>query len=211
MSALDFIMRQPLVYRLWMAPFAAKKFVPVAAHNDLTRVRRVLDVGCGPGTNANYFADVTYLGIDLNEQYISDAQQRYGDAAGRKRFLAVDAAKFVAPPGERFDFILVNSFLHHVDDTTAKGILSNLTNLLTDDGHVHILDLVLLESPSIARFLARSDRGEFPRSLEKWRQIFGEFFEPVCFEPYDLGALGIPLWKMVYFKGRSSRCHSSRQ
>jgi SAM-dependent methyltransferase len=202
MGVVDSIMGQPIVYRLWMAPFAKKKFAPIAARNDMARIRRVLDVGCGPGTNANYFSRFEYLGIDLNEAYIRDAKRRYGDSSGHRRFLAVDAAKFIATPGERFDFVLVNSFLHHVDDSTARGILSNLNTLLTEDGHAHILDLVLPERVSVARFLAHSDRGGFPRPLEKWRQVFSEFFELVCFEPYDLGAFGIPLWKMVYFKGR---------
>jgi hypothetical protein len=38
MSILDAIMRQPLVYRLWMGPFAKKKFAPLATRNDLARV-----------------------------------------------------------------------------------------------------------------------------------------------------------------------------
>ncbi|HEY2121474.1 MAG TPA: class I SAM-dependent methyltransferase [Candidatus Acidoferrum sp.] len=205
MSTLDFIMRQPIVYRLWMAPFAKKKFAPIVARNDMSRVRRVLDVGCGPGTNANYFSDVDYLGIDLNPQYVRDAERRYGDSNGRRRFLAVDAAKFVAPPRERFDFVLVNSFLHHVDDGVVKGILANLRNLLTEDGYVHILDLVLPDNASVPRFLARFDRGDFPRPLERWHELFSEFFEPACFVPYDLGAFEIPLWNMVYFKGKVER------
>jgi SAM-dependent methyltransferase len=199
---LDAIMRQPLVYRLWMAPFAEKKFAPIAAHNDLTQVRRVLDVACGPGTNALHFSSADYFGIDLNEQYIRDAQRRFGSSQARRRFAAVDAAKFAPPPGERFDFVLVNSFFHHVDDATASAILSNLSKVLTSDGHVQILDLVLPERASVARFLARSDRGQFPRTIEKWRALFSESFDPLVFEPYDLRALGIPLWKMVYCKGR---------
>jgi SAM-dependent methyltransferase len=203
MSAKDFIMRQPGVYRAWMAPFADKKFAPIVARNDMTRVRRVLDVGCGPGTNASYFSQASYLGVDLNAEYIRDAQRRYGDESGRRRFLAVDAAKFVAPPGDRFDFIQVNSFFHHVDDATAASILANLATLLTPDGFVHILDLVLPAKVSPARFLARADRGQYARPLESWNRLFRNFFEPICFEPYDLGALGIPLWKMVYFKGKA--------
>ena len=203
MSTLDFIMRQPIIYRLWMATHGKKKFAPIAARNDTSRIRRVLDVGCGPGTNANYFSKVEYLGIDLNEQYIQDAERRHGDSPAGRRFLAVDAAKFVAPPDERFDFVLVNSFLHHVNDSTAKGILSNLSKLLTEDGHVHILELVLPETASFARFMARSDRGEFPRPLHKWQQMFSDCFEPVNFEPYDLEFLGLPFWKMVYFKGKA--------
>lgn len=203
MSTLDVIMRQPLVYRLWMAPFAEKKFAPIVAHNDMQRVRRVLDVGCGPGTNALHFSASDYLGIDLNPQYIRDAERRCASPNGRIRFQAQDAATFAAPPGERFDFVLVNSFLHHVDDSAARSILSNLSRLLTGDGYVHIIELILSESVSIPRFLARSDRGNFPRPLETWRRMFSEFFEAVEFEAFDVGALGICLWKMVYFKGKA--------
>ena len=203
MSALDLIMSQPLVYRLWMAPFAGKKFAPIAARNDIRKVRRVLDVGCGPGTNAPYFSGADYLGIDLNPQYIRDAERRYSNPKGTLRFQAQDAATFVAAPNDRFDFMLVNSFLHHVDDATAKGILANLSRLLTDDGHVHIIELILPESPSVPRFLARSDRGNFPRPLEHWRRMFDEFFETVHFVPFDVGAFDFCLWKMVYFKGKA--------
>jgi hypothetical protein len=58
------------------------------------------------------------------------------------------------------------------------------------------------QGPSVARFLARSDRGEFPRPVGEWRALFSEHFEPVVFELYPLGALGMTLWHMVYFKGK---------
>jgi SAM-dependent methyltransferase len=202
MNAVDAIMRQPLVYRLWMAPFAAKKFAPIAANNALERVRRVLDVGCGPGTNAGYFPNAEYLGIDLNEQYIRDAERRHAASNGKKRFVAADAARFSVNAGEKFDFILVNSFLHHVDDVTMRDILANLSKLLTEDGHLHSLELVLPESASAARFIARADRGKFARPLAKWKELFGESLHPELFEAYPLGAGGVVLWNMVYFKGR---------
>jgi SAM-dependent methyltransferase len=56
------------VYRLWIAPFAEQKLRPFRTQTDLTRVRRVLDVGCGTGTNTALFAGVDYLGIDINER-----------------------------------------------------------------------------------------------------------------------------------------------
>src|SRR3974377_480256 len=100
MNMLDAVMSQPAVYRLWIPPCAKHKCAPVLRHNDLSKARRVLDVGCGPGTNAAYFAQSDYLGIDLNTDYIESAKRRHG-----RRFLAVDAAEFVAESGERFDFI----------------------------------------------------------------------------------------------------------
>ena len=200
MITLDTIMNWPPVYRAWMAPFAEKKFAPIVAHGDLGRVRRVLDVGCGPGTNSSHFMDSEYLGIDLNERYIESAKRRYGN-----RFVAADAAEFLAEPSQRFDFILVNSFLHHLETSTVRRILQNLSRLLTEDGHIHILELVLPQSASIPRFMARSDRGKFPREESEWAQIFQEGFRQELLEPYDLGALGVSLWRMIYFKGRIQR------
>lgn len=202
MSTLDLIMRQPLIYRLWMAPFAEKKFAPIAARNDMSRVRRVLDVGCGPGTNAPHFAASDYLGIDINPQYIRDAERRYGRIGEKVRFRAEDAATFALPPNERFDFVLVNSFLHHVDEATTRSILSNLRYLLTEDGFIHIIELVLPEEFSAARMLAKADRGNYPRPLEEWREIFAEYYDGVEFVPYDVGLGDFCLWKFVYFKAK---------
>jgi len=200
MKLLTRIMEHTLVYRLWQAPFAEKKFAPILAHNDLHRVRRVLDVGCGPGTNTHCFTDADYLGIDHNEAYIEYARRRY-----KRDFRVADVTRFTAAPGERFDFILLNSFLHHIDTANVRRILAHLSTFLTPDGHVHILDLVLPARPSIARLLSRLDRGEFPRPLEEWRQIFGDIFEPFVFEPFELTGWGVALWEMVYFKGRARR------
>lgn len=191
------LLGQPWAYRLWQAPFAEQKLAPVFAHNDLSAVRRVLDVGCGPGTNTPHFAHADYLGIDYNAEYIESARRRY-----QRRFIVADVTTFVVPAAERFDFILANSLLHHVDTPGVERVLAHLGDLVSADGHVHILDLVLPEHSSIARLLARWDRGDFPRPLEEWQRLFTARFEPVVFEPYTLSSVGVPLWNMVYFKGR---------
>jgi SAM-dependent methyltransferase len=180
-----------------MAPFAEKKFAPIISHNDLGTVRRVLDVGCGPGTNAPHFSGSQYLGIDVNERYIQSAKRRYGD-----HFIAADAAEFLGNPNARFDFILVNSFLHHVDTGTAAGILLNLSRLLTEDGHIHVMELVLPPARSMTRFMAQADRGKYPREIQEWKRMFRGIFQEVALEQYKLGTLGLSLWDMVYFKGR---------
>lgn len=186
------------VYRLWQAPFAETKWEPILRHNDLSQAGRVLDVGCGPGTNTRFFVDQDYLGVDINEDYIAHARKRYG-----KSFVAADVTRWQCHQGP-FDFILLNSFLHHIDDQSCRTILGSLRELLTEDGSIHILDLVLPDQQSVARSLARADRGGHPRPLSQWRELFSESFEPTLFEPYSISALGIDLWKMVYFRGRLS-------
>jgi hypothetical protein len=66
---------------------------------------------------------------------------------------------------------------------------------------VHILDLVLPVERGLARFLARHDRGAFPRVAERWQAMFEGVFQGVVFEPYCVTLGGVALWHMVYFKG----------
>jgi SAM-dependent methyltransferase len=190
-------MANTTAYRLWQAPFVHQKLAPVLSHTDLSRVRRVLDAACGPGTNTRFFAHADYLGIDINGRYLDYARRIYG-----RRYLQADLLNYNGEGEGRFDFVLVNSFFHHVDDADTRGILMRLRGLTAPGGHIHIVDLVLPESPGIARFLARNDRGSFARTLDHCRTLFDAYFEPVVFERYRISFAGITLWNMVYFKGK---------
>ncbi len=195
-SARDWLLEQPVVYRLWQAPFAQRKVRPFLRAVDPARLRRVLDVGCGPGTNAAMFAGTEYVGVDINEDYIATARRRH-----RGRFVAGDVADDGVLPNESFDCVIANSLMHHLPDATVDALLRRMAQLARPDGTVHILDLVLPERASVARTLARLDRGAFARPVEAWRSLFTAHLEPRHFEVYPLGIPGVPLWWMVYFAG----------
>ncbi len=198
MNLIDKILSQPLMYRLWMTPFASRKLEPISQHNDLGSIRRVLDVGCGPGTNASTFAHADYIGVDLNPQYIESAKQRFN-----RNFMVADVRGNDFPVGSGFDCILVNSLLHHIDLGSTRSLLKRLTELLTPDGHVHIIELVLPKRFGVARALAHADRGQYPRPVDDWRAIFTEHFDEVVFEPFTQVNAGVTLYELVYFKGRA--------
>jgi SAM-dependent methyltransferase len=193
------LLEHSFVYRLWQLPFAERKLAPILRGDDITRARRVLDVGCGPGTNAPHFEGADYLGVDINPAYIENARKRFG-----RRFLAVDVTEYSAQDEGKFDFIFVNSLLHHIDTGDVRRLLAHLSTLLPADGHIHILDLVMPHDRwSIGGVLARADRGDFPRPLAEWRELFSEALDVVRFEPYSLGVAGVVLWNMVYCKARA--------
>jgi len=198
--AIDAVMKWPFIYRVWMDTHADQKFVPILAHNNLRHVRRVLDVGCGPGTNTSQFLENDYLGIDWNERYIRVARSRYN-----REFAVCDVTMLQVSDREKFDFILVNSLLHHIGIESTKRLLTHLSTLLTQDGYIHIIELILPDNFSVPWILAKADRGEFPRSLREWSNIFTEFFDQVVFEPFDVGFSWMSVWNMIYFKGRVKR------
>src|SRR5947208_15608690 len=63
LSLLSAIIESAPVYRLWQAPYVEQKLAPIRRHNDLARARRVLDIGCGPGTNTRAFLHAAYVGL----------------------------------------------------------------------------------------------------------------------------------------------------
>lgn len=200
MRLIDRIMEHPALYAAWQAPFVSQKFAPVERHLKALDVRRVLDVGCGPGTNAPRFANVDYVGVDINERYLAIARGKY-----RGRFIQADLETAELSSLGTFDTILVNSFLHHLPDEPVKRILRQLQHLLDPDGTVHMLELVLPERRSVARLMARLDRGRHARRLAAWRDLFDAHFEPLAVEPYEFAG---GLWAMVYFQGKARSCVS---
>jgi SAM-dependent methyltransferase len=195
-KAADRLLELPMVYRTWQAPFASAKLRPFLARGGVSRTRRVLDVGCGPGTNAPVFASCDYVGIDINPEYIRTASSHH-----RGRFVVGDVADERVLPDEHFDCVFANSLMHHLDDGVVRSLLRRMSRLTTPDGSVHVLDLVLPERASAARTMARLDRGRFARPLDAWRVLFTEHLRELHFEPYPLGLPGLPLWRMVYFVG----------
>ena len=81
-----------------------------------------------------------------------------------------------------------------------------MRGLLTTDGHVHALELVLPENRSVARRLAAWDRGDHPRPLGEWERLFSVHFEPVVVEPYPARAgRRHPVEHGLAFRGRPRR------
>ena len=192
----DRLLELPFVYRAWQAPFVSAKLKPFLAEIRLRQVGRVLDVGCGPGTNAQVFAGADYVGIDINPDYIRRASSRYPG-----RWIVGDVTDERIFPNEQFDCVFANSLMHHLDDRSVRDLLARMARLTASGGRVHVLDLVLPENASAGRILARMDRGRFARPIEQWRALFSEHLREERFQPYAFGLPFVPLWQMVYFVG----------
>lgn len=192
MSAIADVLDQPGLYRLWQAPFARQKLRPLVESGVLERVDSVLDVGCGPGTNAATLSQVgRYLGVDISEEYVGYARRRYGD-----HFVVADVTEGI--PGEGgFELVVLNSLMHHLDDAGASRLLASLRSLLMPGGEIHILDLVLADA-GLPRRLALEDRGDFPRPVDRWVSLISTHLEIRHVSPYPVGIGGFPLWQMVH-------------
>ena len=92
--------------------------IPSAAGFDRTSGLRVLEVGCGLGTDGAQFAEAgaDYTGVDLTEAAVELARKRFElfDLSGT--FQTEDAEKLTFPD-ESFDLAYSHGVLHHTPDT----------------------------------------------------------------------------------------------
>ncbi len=187
------LLSHPALYALWQWPFVEQKVAPFRATTTLPPGSRVLDVGCGPGTNARLFAQCDYLGIDLDPGYVERAVARFG-----RRFRVGDASRLDVADFAPVDCLFVNSLTHHLDDAALDGLLRR-TDLVRPGGHLHLIDLHLPAS-GLPRRLALADRGRHARPLADLRAAIGRHWRVEHEQPFFLRALGFGLWAMVYFR-----------
>ena len=92
----------------------------------------------------------------------------------RKLGLQTDFGRIADPVVDKIIVAGGLIFLTATDWARAEQLLAAR---LTPDGHVHIVDMVVPAEAGIARYLATHDRGEYPRSRERWEQMLCDTFE----------------------------------
>jgi SAM-dependent methyltransferase len=192
------LLENPVPYALWQYPFVKQKVAPFLERKLITPKTRVLDVGCGPGTNVPLFTGCDYIGIDFNQRYIDYVSRKYA-----RRFICADAITFDYEPLGQFDLIFMNSLMHHLPTDGCRTLLSKLYDRIAPNGTLVVLDLILDDTCRIAHFLAKADRGEFPRPEHEWRALLDETIHPRLFQRYDVGIGTLPLWR--FFMAEAKR------
>ena len=94
--------------------------IPIAANFESAHGQKVLEIGCGLGTDGAQFAmaGADYTGIDLTEASIELARKRFELSGLKGEFLVADAEKLDFPD-ETFDLVYSHGVLHHTPDTRA--------------------------------------------------------------------------------------------
>jgi SAM-dependent methyltransferase len=92
--------------------------IPGAAEFERAEGQRVLEVGCGLGTDGARFArsGALYTGVDLTEAAVSLARRRF-ELEGLAGEFRVSDAESLDFPDESFDLVYSHGVLHHTPDT----------------------------------------------------------------------------------------------
>jgi ubiquinone/menaquinone biosynthesis C-methylase UbiE len=94
--------------------------IPAAAGFDKAKGLRVLEIGCGLGTDGARFAraGAIYTGVDLTEAAVSLARRRFELEGLAGEFHVADAERLEFDD-ESFDLVYTHGVLHHTPDAAA--------------------------------------------------------------------------------------------
>ncbi len=97
--------------------------------------KKVLEVGCGLGTDAVNFArnGADYTGVDLSEASLSLARQRFELFGLKGQFKVCDGESVAEQfPANSFDMIYSFGVIHHTPD--QRAVIENIRKLIRPDG-----------------------------------------------------------------------------
>lgn len=200
----DLLLAPPKCYEFLQSGFVRGKHEHLRlalAWADLPVPCKVLDIGCGTGQDAPLFADkkrFSYVGVDLSEKYVQRASQRFPGMTFRKADICLDTIDVSG-----FDLVIIDSVLHHIDDSYADDVLSKLPNHLNGNGFLVVQDMFCPDIVGVNEFLpyliTRLDRGAYCRDLKSLTQLLEKYFKLESQMTYTLKLMGLRCCNMAVF------------
>lgn len=140
----------------------------------VTKGKKILDVGCGPGDKVLKYPNSEYVGIDISQEYIDNANNRFGMLG---RFYCVSVDEIEKTDITKIDIVIIKAVLHHLSDEQISGMLEKLKNIMNPGGVLVTLDCAFFPKQNqISRMLVSLDRGLFVREVDHYREIVKKNF-----------------------------------
>lgn len=137
-----------------------------------SRGDRLLDIGCGPASMLPYLEEVQYTGLDLEPNFIAEAQAKYGEHA---TFVQARIQDLAAKLDSEFDLAIAVGVLHHLDDGEGRELFRAAGKLLKPGGRLILSDPVFRSGQNpLARLVMSFDRGKSIRTREGYLALAGD-------------------------------------
>ena len=143
----------------------------------------VLDVGCGAGTDAMYFASLGHevTAIDISHEAIRIAQARAEEAKVKVNFIAANFWECDFHD-KKFDFINDRGVFHHINPNDRERFALKINDLLVSNGFYFLRCWSDKE--------AETERGPFRLSKDEIRNTFSKFFRLGEIKDFRFGGRG---------------------
>src|SRR5262249_13226752 len=128
----------------------------------------------------DYLPDVSYVGVDLNPEYIETATRRRGRP--NARFVNASTDDLPSLGLADFDAAIVISALHHLTEDQVTNLVASLQRVVRPGGRLVTVDPVWEpDQATTARVLIALDRGRHVRDIDGYARLIGKGFDELEF------------------------------
>tara|TARA_B100001123_G_C15254769_1_gene1004245 strand:+ start:747 stop:1388 length:642 start_codon:yes stop_codon:yes gene_type:complete len=176
---INFLLKNPSIYRFYQKMVRAKYdeydfFRFIFKQNNFKNMR-MLDICCGDSYILEYINEFVddYLGIDDNDKYLKQCQNRW------KKFnfikLKLDDKTNIDQLVEfKPNIIFINGAIHHLDDKTVKLINSFIKSNFSECYFLSV-DPIKNNNSFLNNMMIKLDRGKFIRNKLQYSELMDSF------------------------------------
>ncbi|MEJ6949773.1 class I SAM-dependent methyltransferase [Natronospora cellulosivora (SeqCode)] len=180
----------PKLYQWIVRPdWYNKRFTNNVLNKENIYHKKVLDFGCGVGSNSFLCKAENYLGIDTDKNRIKQAKRNYPDY----NFANVEKVELNE---NSFDLILIIAVLHHIPSDELEKIVEDFKKILRPNGEILVIEPCYYNHCTFNNhFMSFFDKGKFIRSKEEYFR----FFQNKNFKIKSYRELSKLLYKEIFF------------
>lgn len=168
---ISFVSSNPFLWDCLQSVFGSNKDKKNIYKRYLDKPGRILEFGCATGNIADAFLAFDYVGIDINNRYISCAKKKYKNV-NNFHFICEDILNS-GLKSDSFDYVLFGCTAHHLSDEYIYKIFPEFYRILKANGILILVDFLKpTASDSISkRLLAHFDRGQWIRDMSQYLRL----------------------------------------
>ena len=185
---------ETFVYKNLVVPLQGKKtFNFVDDHYN--KGDKVLDFGCGIGSNSKLFHYDDYIGVEVDESRVLSSRPKYP----KSKFKQIP---FISKPDDKipfednsFDLVFISLCLHHIDSDTCKLLFKEFSRVLNHNGKIIGIEPCIISEKYFSNiFMNIIDAGDYILPIEQYKQIYSS----EAFQTKDINIVktfGYHLWQ----------------
>ena len=114
---------------------------------------KVLDFGCGTGSNSKLFHSEDYIGSEVDMSRVESSREKYPKYKFEKIPIISSPKNMLPWKDNSFDIIFVSLCLHHINAESCKLIFKEFRRVLKSDGKVLGIEPALIDGKYFSNIL----------------------------------------------------------
>ncbi len=189
-----FLKMETFVYKNLVVPLQGKqtfKFV----NNYYKRGNRVLDFGCGIGSNSKLFHHDDYIGVEVDKSRVISSRLKYPKNRFEKIPIISNEKDKIPFEDNYFDIVFISLCLHHIESNTCKLLFKEFRRVLKGSGLIIGIEPCILPNKYFSNILMNIiDAGDYILPIEEYKTIYSS----EAFQVKDINIVktfGYHLWQ----------------